>query len=96
VVENENVVRDGIVTLLRLHNDIEVVGEAADGIEAVLEAERTKPDVILLDMHMPRQDGLTTIPKLKEILPDIHILVLTGFSEADQAYQAIKAALGYQ
>ena len=96
VVENENVVRDGIVTLLRLHNDIEVVGEAADGIEAVLEAERTKPDVILLDMHMPRQDGLATIPKLKEILPDIHILVLTGFSEADQAYQAIKAgALGY-
>lgn len=96
VVENETVVREGLVTLLSLHNDIEVVGEAADGIEAVRAAERTRPNVILLDMHMPEQDGLTTIPQLKEILPDSHILVLTGFSDADQAYQAIKAgALGY-
>ncbi len=96
VVDNENVVREGFVTLLKLQGDIEVVGEAADGIEAVLVANQTKPDVILLDMHMPGQDGLATIPKLKEVLPDCRILVLTGFSEADRAYLAIKAgALGY-
>jgi two-component system, NarL family, response regulator LiaR len=96
VVDNENLVRDGIVTILTVQPDIEVIGEATDGIEAVQLARKTKPDVVLLDLAMPKQDGLVTIPLLKELSPDIKILVLTSFDESDRAYQAIKSgALGY-
>jgi NarL family two-component system response regulator LiaR len=96
VVDNEALVRDGFVTILSVQPDIEVVGEAVDGIEAVEFARKQKPDVVLLDLAMPRQDGLTTIPILKEIDPDIKILVLTSFDESDRAYQALKAgAHGY-
>jgi NarL family two-component system response regulator LiaR len=96
VIDDESVVREGVVAILRVQQDLDVVGEARDGLEAVTMARKTKPDVILLDMVMPRQDGLTTIPKLKSILADAKILVLTSFAESDRVYQAIKAgALGY-
>jgi NarL family two-component system response regulator LiaR len=96
VVDDENVVREGFVAILKLQADIDVVGEAVDGLQAVHLASRTKPDVILLDLAMPKQDGLTTIPKLKEILPGSKILVLTSFADSDQVYQAVKSgALGF-
>lgn len=96
VVDDQNVVREGMVAILSLQNDMEVVGEAVNGIEAVQLARRTKPDVILLDMVMPLQDGLATIPKLKEISPNFRILVLSSFAESNRVYQAIKTgALGY-
>lgn len=96
VVEDQHVVREGIVSILSYQPDIEVVGEAPDGIQAVEIARKTRPDVILLDMVMPRQDGLVTIPKLKLTVPDARILVLSSFAESDRVYQAIKAgALGY-
>jgi len=96
VVDDQNVVREGMVAILSLQNDMEVVGEAVNGIEAVQFARRTKPDVILLDMVMPLQDGLATIPKLKEISPNFRILVLSSFAESNRVYQAIKTgALGY-
>jgi len=96
VVEDQNVVREGMVAILSLQKDMEVVGEAVNGIEAVQLAIRTKPDVILLDMVMPQQDGLATIPKLKEISPNFRILVLSSFAESHRVYQAIKTgALGY-
>jgi NarL family two-component system response regulator LiaR len=96
VVEDHSVVRDGIIAILSLQTDIEVVGEAENGIQAMDIARKVKPDIILLDMVMPKQDGLATIPKLKEILPDTRILVLTSFAESNRVYQAIKAgALGY-
>lgn len=96
VVEDQNVVREGIIAILSYQNDIEVVGEAEDGIQAVEIARKTKPDVILLDMVMPRQDGLTTIPQLRVSNPNARILVLSSFAEGDRVYQAIKAgALGY-
>lgn len=96
VVEDQNVVREGLIAILTYQTDMEVVGEAGDGIQAVELARRTRPDVILLDMVMPRQDGLTTIPKLRGIVPDAKILVLSSFAESDRVYQAIKAgALGY-
>ena len=96
VVDDESVVRDGVVTILSFQSDIEVVGDAPDGIQAVELARKTKPDVILLDMVMPRQDGLATIPKLLEVNPDARILVLTSFAESERVYQSIKAgALGY-
>lgn len=96
VVDDESVVREGIVAILSLQDTLEVVGEASDGIQAVEAARKTTPDVILLDMAMPKQDGLATIPILKEIIPDVRILVLTSFAESDQVYQAIKSgAIGF-
>ena len=96
VVDDENVVREGVVAILSLQADMEVLGDAHNGIDAVKIARRTKPDVILLDLVMPEQDGLATIPKLKEILPESKILVLTSFAESDRVYQAVKlGALGY-
>jgi NarL family two-component system response regulator LiaR len=96
VVEDQSIVREGMVAILSLQSDIEVVGEAADGIEAVQLARKTRPDVILLDMVMPRQDGLETIPKLRETTPNAKILVLSSFAESSRVYQAVKTgALGY-
>ncbi len=96
VVEDQTVVREGLVAILSFQPDLEVVGEAEDGIRAVEIARKLRPEVILLDMVMPRQDGLTTIPKLKLAVPEAKILVLSSFAESDRVYQAIKAgALGY-
>jgi NarL family two-component system response regulator LiaR len=94
--EDQAVVREGLAAILSYQADIEVVGQAKDGIEAVEMLEGAKPDVILLDLVMPRQDGLTTIPILKEKQPDVHILVLTSFADNERVYQAIKfGAQGY-
>jgi NarL family two-component system response regulator LiaR len=96
VVDDQTVVREGLVAILANYSDVEVVGQAADGIQAIEIVTREKPDVVLLDMVMPNQDGLTTIPKIKENAPNTRILVVTGFAENDLVYQAIKAgALGY-
>jgi NarL family two-component system response regulator LiaR len=75
---------------------MEVIGEAADGVEAVLQARALQPDVILLDMVMPRQNGLEAIHQIKNENPEARILVLTSFAEDDKIFPAIKAgALGY-
>jgi len=96
IVEDQAVVREGLAAILSYQTDIEVVGQAKDGIEAVEMSVGVHPDVILLDLVMPRQDGLTTIPILKEKLPDVHILVLTSFADNERVYQAIKfGAQGY-
>ena len=96
VVEDQNVVREAFVAMLSMHPNIKVVGQAGDGIQAVTLAAQTKPDVVLLDLKMPRQDGLTTIPILVDTLPESRILVLTSFHDSELAYKAIKAgALGY-
>jgi len=96
VVDDENVVREGFVAILRLQDDMQVVGEALDGLQAVQLARKTRPDVVLIDLAMPRQDGLATIPQIKEILPETRILVLTGTAESDRVFQALKAgALGF-
>lgn len=96
VVDDESVVREGVVAILSLQPDLEVVGDARDGIQAVQMARKAKPDVILLDLVMPNQDGLATIPIIKDLLPNTCILVLTSFAESDRVYQAIRSgALGY-
>jgi NarL family two-component system response regulator LiaR len=96
VVEDQAVVREGVVAILSFNPDIEVVGQAEDGVQALILVKTKKPDVILLDLVMPRMDGLTAIPKIKEIDPNARILVLTSFAEGDRVYHAIKSgALGY-
>ena len=75
---------------------MELVGEAADGVEALTKIRTLQPDVILMDLVMPRQGGLETIIQIKEQLPDARIMVLTSFAEEEQVFAAIKAgALGY-
>lgn len=96
VVDDQSVVRDGMVAILSFQKDIKVVGEGQNGLEAIELAKQTKPDIVLLDLVMPKLSGLEAIPRIKEVSPKSNILVLTGFSESDQAYQAIKAgALGF-
>ena len=96
IVDDQTVVREGLAAILSNYTDIEVVGQASDGSQALEIIRQTKPNVVLLDMVMPGLDGLGTIPKIKEIAPDTRILVVTGFAESDRVYQAIKAgATGY-
>jgi NarL family two-component system response regulator LiaR len=96
IVEDQALMREGLAAILSTQPDIDLVGQACDGVEAVEMLETAHPDVILLDLVMPRQDGLTTIPIIKEKLPNAHILVLTSFADNDHVYQAIKSgAEGY-
>ena len=96
VVEDQAVVRQGLIAILSFYDEIEVIGEAGDGKEAVKLVEELKPDVVLLDLVMPEQDGLDTIPLIIKISPKTRILIVTGFGEADNIFQAIKlGALGY-
>jgi len=96
VVDDTVLIREGMIALLSYSQDIEVVGQAENGIQALEMVKQTRPDVVLLDLVMPQQDGLTTIPKLLEIAPETHILVVTTFAENEYVFPAIKAgALGY-
>jgi len=96
IVDDQTVVRDGLSAMLSYCPDIRVAGKAQDGIEAVVLAGREQPDVILLDLVMPRQGGLEAIPKIKEVASNARILVLTSFADGEHVFQAIKSgALGY-
>jgi NarL family two-component system response regulator LiaR len=97
VTDDHSIVRKGIKATLELIPDIELVGEAANGREAVEKAAELKPDVVLMDLVMPEMDGIEAIQKIKEQHPDIRILVLTTFAGEDKVFPAIKAgASGYQ
>ena len=96
IVEDHTIVRGGLVALLEDVEGIEVVAEAADGVEAVLKTRAAKPDVILMDLMMPRKTGIEAIEAIKQEDPNARILVLTSFSDDDKVFAAIKAgALGY-
>ena len=96
VVDDHAVVREGLRALIDVQPDMELVGEAADGVEAVDRAHALQPDVILLDLIMPRKGGLEAIIEIKERDPEARILVLTSFAEDDKVFPAIKAgAMGY-
>ena len=96
IVDDHAVVREGLRALISYEPGIQVVAEAEDGITAVFKARQYQPDVILLDLVMPRQNGLETIQQLQAEFPDCRILVLTSYAEDDKVFSAIKAgALGY-
>ena len=96
VADDHDIVRKGIRALLATEPDIEVVGEAENGREAVTEAERLQPDVILMDLVMPEVDGIEAIRRITGRQPEARILVLTSFAADDKVFPAIKAgALGY-
>jgi NarL family two-component system response regulator LiaR len=96
VVDDHLVVRKGIRALLGTEPGIEVVGEAGNGAEAVAEAARLQPDVILMDLVMPEMDGIAAIGQIVADQPAARILVLTSFDADDKVFPAIRAgALGY-
>jgi DNA-binding NarL/FixJ family response regulator len=96
IADDHVVVREGLAAILSGQPDMELVGQAQDGVEAVLLAEELAPDVILLDMVMPEQDGLAAIRRIVDESPHARILVLTSFADDERVFLAIKAgALGY-
>lgn len=96
LVDDHQIVREGLRMLLADEPEIEVVGEAEDGTEALPKAERLQPDVILLDLVMPGVGGFETLHRLRERIPAARVLVLTTFAEDQLIRQAIGAgALGY-
>ena len=96
IVDDHAIVREGQRALIDTEPGMEVVGEAKDGVEAVALADSLQPDVILLDLHMPRKDGIEAIGEIRTDNPEARILVLTSFTEDEKVYAAIKAgAMGY-
>jgi NarL family two-component system response regulator LiaR len=96
IVDDHAIVRGGLRALISSDPGIELVGEAEDGNEAIQLARTLSPDVILMDLVMPKMDGLEAIQEIKKENLDTRILVLTSFAEDDKVFPAIKAgALGY-
>jgi two-component system, NarL family, response regulator LiaR len=96
IVDDHTIVRKGIRALLAEIAGIEVVGEAADGQEAIVQADRLCPDVILMDLAMPRMDGIEATRQIKVRQPKSRVLVMTSFATDEKVLPAIKAgAQGY-
>ncbi|MGE6515074.1 response regulator [Lysinibacillus sphaericus] len=97
IADDHHVVRRGLLFFLKTQKDIEVVGEAKNGIEAIALAESIQPDIILMDLVMPEMDGIQATKRIKAKLPQIQILMLTSFSDRDHVVPAMEAgAAGYQ
>ena len=90
VADDHAIVRIGLKSVLDYEMDIEVVGEAKNGIEAVQEAERTQPDVIIMDLVMPRKDGVSATREIHARLPGTKILILTTFGTSDGIAHALE------
>ncbi|MBV9661161.1 MAG: response regulator transcription factor [Acidimicrobiales bacterium] len=96
VADDQAVFRRGLYVVLDTGEDIEVVAEAEDGAEAIAKAEEMAPDVVLMDVRMPRVSGIEAARRIREVLPSTKILMLTVSDEEDDLYEAIKAgANGY-
>lgn len=96
IADDHPIVRKGIAALLELEDDIELVGEAKDGADAIAQAETLHPDVILMDLIMPGKDGIEATRRIHQVQPEVGILVLTSFATDDKIFPAIKAgARGY-
>ena len=96
ICDDHAVVRRGLRSLVGVKAEMELVGEAVDGDEAVVMAQKLKPDVIIMDLIMPRKDGVTAITEIKKKNSGAKILVLTSFSDDKNVFSAIKAgASGY-
>lgn len=97
IADDHHVVRRGLLFFLKTQKDIEVIGEAKNGLEAVELAEKLQPDIILMDLVMPEMDGIQATKRIKAKCPKIEILMLTSFSDRDHVVPAMEAgAAGYQ
>lgn len=96
LVDDQALFREGLRTLLSLHEDIKIVGEAGDGQEALEAAARLRPDVVLMDLQMPVLDGAAATRRLKEMGLPARVIVLTTFDDDDRVFDGLRAgAVGY-
>ncbi len=91
IVDDHQVVRQGLRTFLELHDEIVVVGEASDGVMAVDLVRQFEPDIVLMDLVMPRLDGIEATRQIKSIRPRTQVIALTSFTEDDKVFPAIQA-----
>jgi DNA-binding NarL/FixJ family response regulator len=96
IAEDQALVRRGTAVLLSMESDMEVVGQACDGIEAVEMAMRLTPEIVLMDLHMPRQGGVAATREITRALPGTQVLVLTTLNDDETVFEAVRAgAHGY-
>jgi DNA-binding NarL/FixJ family response regulator len=96
LADDQALFREGLRTLLSVQADFEVVGEASNGAEALRIAVQTRPTVVLMDVRMPVMDGVTATARLKSVLPDTRVIVLTTFDDDEAIFDGLKAgAVGY-
>jgi DNA-binding NarL/FixJ family response regulator len=96
VADDQTAVREGLVTILELEPEIEVVGAAADGEEAVELVGRLKPDIVLMDLRMPRVDGVEATKQIRDRHPEVQVVVLTTYADDESVLAALAAgAIGF-
>jgi two-component system, NarL family, response regulator NreC len=96
IADDHDIVRSGLRGLLRTSADFAIVGEAADGEEAVRLADKTRPDVMIMDISMPNLDGIAATKLIKEKYPEVKVVILTVHEDEEYAYQILRAgASGY-
>src|SRR5690625_1337819 len=96
LVDDQQLIREGLEMMLSLYDNICVVGEAANGKEAIAVLEKEETDLLLMDIRMPGMDGVEATKIIKEIYPDVRVLVLTTFDEDEYVFQALQnGADGY-
>jgi DNA-binding NarL/FixJ family response regulator len=96
LADDQAMVREGLRTLLELHEDFEIVGEAADGAQAVARAAELAPDIVLMDLRMPRMGGIEATRQILAGHPHCRVIVLTTFDEDEEVFEALRAgAVGY-
>jgi two-component system NarL family response regulator len=91
VVEDHNVVRQGLVALLNVVDGLTVVGEAADGLEAIDQFRKHQPDITLMDLRLPRLSGVEAIQRIRQEAPQARVIVLTTYDGDEDIYRALKA-----
>ena len=96
IADDHTLVRESLVGLLQAHGDVQVVAQAADGVETLEKALATRPDIVVADLSMPRLSGIEVVRRLKDALPNTRVLVLTMHQEDEYVLQAVRAgASGY-
>ena len=96
LVDDHTLFRSGVRSLLQRNEDFEVVGEAGDGLEGIKRTRSLRPDVVLLDLHMPGISGLEAVKVIAEEMPEVHVLMLTVSEDAQDLMEALRAgACGY-